>query len=100
MPWRIQDGDRRVWRVVVVVGGAWFTCSMFQGLTLGGRGRRAAWQTKWLDGMLFQGQIFREESSSGSAGENYSHYCISNRTHPKVFNPSCTGSMLKSLRPT
>lgn len=21
MPWRIQDGDRRVWRVVVVVGG-------------------------------------------------------------------------------
>lgn len=45
---------------------AWLMGSMFQGLNVEGRRTLALWQIQWLDSMLFQGQIFRDVSSSVS----------------------------------
>lgn len=84
MPWWIQGGDHR----------AWPTGSMFQGLNVEGRRRLVVWQIQWLDSMLFQGQIFREDSSSVSIRENVSHYFRSDRIHHKAFNPFYAGSLL------
>lgn len=92
MAWWIQGRDHRAWRVVKCE--AWLTGSMFQGLNVEGRRMLALWQIQWLDSMLFQGQIFREDSSSVSTQENVAYYFRSNRTHRKAFNPFCEGSML------
>lgn len=92
MPWWIRGGDCRARRVVKCE--AWLTGSMIQDLNVEGRRRLAVWQIQWLGSMLFQGQIFREDSSSVSTRKNVSHYFRSDRIHSKAFNPFCAGSML------